>query len=31
MGGLIEQIWGWDSQWQENDFSEHFNPEQVSR
>ncbi|MBK5970465.1 MULTISPECIES: GNAT family N-acetyltransferase [Thiorhodovibrio] len=30
MGGYIEQIWGWDSQWQKNDFSEHFDPEQVT-
>ena len=30
MGGYVEQIWGWDSRWQENDFSEHFDPEQVT-
>jgi ribosomal protein S18 acetylase RimI-like enzyme len=30
MGTYIEQIWGWDSQWQENDFSEHFDPERVT-
>lgn len=30
MGGYIEQIWGWDSQWQEKDFSEHFDPEGVT-
>ncbi len=30
MGGYIEQIWGWDSQWQKNDFSEHFDPERVT-
>ena len=26
----IEQIWGWDEQWQENDFAEHFEPNQIT-
>lgn len=26
----IEQIWGWNEQWQENDFAEHFIPEQIT-
>lgn len=30
MGGYIEQIWGWDSQWQKDDFSEHFDPDQIT-
>jgi len=30
MRNNIEQIWGWDEKWQENDFSEHFKPEQTT-
>jgi ribosomal protein S18 acetylase RimI-like enzyme len=30
MGDYIEQIWGWDSQWQKDDFSEHFYPDQIT-
>lgn len=30
MRSYIEQIWGWDEQWQENDFREHFEPDQIT-
>ncbi|MCF1183494.1 GNAT family N-acetyltransferase [Marichromatium gracile] len=30
MVGYIEKIWGWDSRWQKDDFSEHFDPEQIT-
>lgn len=26
MRGYISEIWGWDEQWQESDFSAHFDP-----
>ena len=30
MHGYISEIWGWDEQWQENDFSVHFDPEAMT-
>jgi ribosomal protein S18 acetylase RimI-like enzyme len=30
MRSYIEEIWGWDEQWQENDFREHFEPDQIT-
>ena len=30
MRNHIERIWGWDEQWQETDFAEHFIPEQIT-
>lgn len=30
MRGLISRIWGWDEQWQRNDFSSHFDPHGIS-
>jgi ribosomal protein S18 acetylase RimI-like enzyme len=26
----IEQIWGWDQQWQENDFAKHYEPKNIT-
>ncbi len=30
MRSYIEQIWGWDEQWQEREFAEHFEPDQIT-
>jgi ribosomal protein S18 acetylase RimI-like enzyme len=30
MRDAISKIWGWDDQWQENDFSSHFEPEGIT-
>ncbi|MCW5595390.1 MAG: GNAT family N-acetyltransferase [Rhodocyclaceae bacterium] len=30
MRGFISEIWGWDEQWQQNDFSTHFDPRGVT-
>jgi len=30
MSNYISEIWGWDDQWQENDFSSHFDPEGIT-
>lgn len=30
MRGLISRIWGWDEQWQRNDFASHFDPHGIS-
>ncbi|MCW9025212.1 MAG: GNAT family N-acetyltransferase [Gammaproteobacteria bacterium] len=30
MKEYITEIWGWDQKWQENDFSKHFNPENIT-
>lgn len=30
MRNHIEQIWGWDDQWQHDDFTEHFDPSLVT-
>jgi len=30
MRDYISKIWGWDDQWQENDFSSHFDPEGIT-
>lgn len=30
MRNHISEIWGWDDQWQENDFSSHFDPEGIT-
>lgn len=30
MRGHISAIWGWDEQWQENDFSAHFDPTGIT-
>ena len=30
MHDYISKIWGWDDQWQENDFSSHFDPEGIT-
>jgi GNAT superfamily N-acetyltransferase len=30
MKSHIELIWGWDEQWQEHDFSEHFEPNWIT-
>jgi len=30
MSGYISEIWGWNEEWQENDFATHFNPEGVT-
>ena len=30
MRGYISEIWGWDEQWQENDFSAHFDPQGIT-
>lgn len=30
MRGYISEIWGWNDQWQENDFSTHFNPNGIT-
>lgn len=30
MGDYIDRIWGWDSQWQQDDFSTHFDPDLVT-
>lgn len=30
MRGYISEIWGWNDQWQENDFSTHFNPKGIT-
>lgn len=30
MRGFISEIWGWDEQWQENDFSAHFDPKDIT-
>ena len=30
MRGCISEIWGWNDQWQENDFSTHFNPNGIT-
>ena len=29
MKEYITEIWGWDQEWQENDFKKHFNPEDI--
>ena len=29
MQGYVSEIWGWDEQWQENDFSAHFDPNSI--
>lgn len=30
MKEYITEIWGWDQEWQENDFKKHFNPENIT-
>ena len=30
MKEYITQIWGWDQEWQENEFKKHFNPENIT-
>ena len=30
MRGFISEIWGWDEQWQRNDFSAHFDPQAIT-
>ena len=30
MRGYISEIWGWDEQWQENDFSTHFDLQGIT-
>lgn len=30
MRGYISEIWGWDEQWQENDFLIHFDPQGIT-
>jgi ribosomal protein S18 acetylase RimI-like enzyme len=30
MRGFISEIWGWDEQWQVNDFSAHFDPQGIT-
>lgn len=30
MRGFISEIWGWDEQWQGNDFSAHFDPRGIT-
>jgi len=30
MRGYISEIWGWDEQWQESDFSAHFDPKGIT-
>lgn len=30
MRGYIAEIWGWDDQWQGNDFSAHFDPKDIT-
>ncbi len=30
MRGYVSEIWGWNVQWQENDFSTHFNPQGIT-
>lgn len=30
MRSYVSEIWGWDEQWQENDFSTHFDPEGIT-
>ncbi len=30
MRGYISEIWGWDEQWQGNDFSAHFDPKGIT-
>jgi ribosomal protein S18 acetylase RimI-like enzyme len=30
MHGFISEIWGWDEQWQRNDFSTHFDPRGIT-
>lgn len=30
MKEYIEQIWGWDQQWQEKDFAKHFDPRNIT-
>lgn len=30
MRGFISEIWGWDEQWQKNDFSAHFDPQGIT-
>lgn len=30
MRGYISGIWGWNEQWQENDFSAHFDPKGIT-
>ncbi len=30
MRNYISEIWGWDDQWQKNDFSSHFDPEGIT-
>ena len=30
MRGFISDIWGWDEQWQQTDFSTHFDPHDVT-
>ena len=29
MQGYVSEIWGWDEQWQENDFSAQFDPNSI--
>lgn len=29
MRGYVSEIWGWDQQWQESDFSVHFDPKGI--
>ena len=30
MKEYITEIWGWDREWQENDFKKHFHPENIT-
>lgn len=30
MSDYISKIWGWDENWQRNDFAKHFNPEGIT-
>lgn len=30
MRSFISEIWGWDEQWQKNDFSAHFDPQGIT-
>ncbi len=30
MRGYVTEIWGWNEQWQENDFSTHFDPKGIT-
>jgi hypothetical protein len=30
MRGYVSEIWGWDQQWQESDFSAHFDPKGIT-